>query len=187
MIAYIKGEIIAEKSNYIILKVNNIGYKVFTNVRSIKKSETVELFTYHHIREDMSDLYGFSSLPELELFELLLIVNGIGPKAALMIMSASNTDKIINSIVAEDLNFFTAISGIGKKVAAKIILELKPKISNEEGTGVIGKSEAQNEVVDALASLGYKRAEIIGVLPRVPAELTESEDQIRWLLKNLSK
>ncbi len=194
MISFLRGKIILEKPGFVVLDVGGVGYKVFTdlkvqisNLKIKEESGIIELFIYENIREDADDFYGFRTFEELELFEKLISVNGVGPKAGMLIMASASSDRIIASIVNEDLGFFTAISGIGKKVAAKIILDLKSKISGMDGSGVIGQTIEADEVVEALESLGYKRAEIVKMIPKVPAEIGDSEGKIRWLLKNLSK
>lgn len=192
MISYLRGSIKAEKTGFIILEVSGVGYKVYANVTPLRQGsagqeDQIELYIYENIREDTDDLYGFGTFEELELFEKLISVNGVGPKAGMLIMACASPERIIASIISEDLGFFTAISGIGKKVAAKIILELKSKISGMDGSGVIGQTDSGDEVVEALLSLGYKRAEIMQMSLKIPAEITDSEGKIRWLLKNLSK
>lgn len=192
MISYLKGKIVVEKPGFIIIDVGGVGYKVFMGQSGSpkvleSKSQDQEFFVYHNIREDISDLYGFKTFEELELFEKLISVNGVGPKAGMQIMAAAGPDKIVSAITSEDLNFFTAVPGIGKKVAAKIILDLKSKISGLDGSGVLSQTDGGDEVVEALISLGYKKPEIIKVLPKIPADITDSEGKIRWLLKNLSK
>lgn len=186
MIAYLKGKNIAFGGNYLILDVNNIGYKVYVAEKNIPKlGETVSLYTYNHIREDCSDLYGFERFNELELFEKLITVNGVGPKAALNILSSYMYEEIIQGIINENVLFFQSISGIGKKVATKIILELKSKISGiEAGELLSGNTE---ETLEALSVLGYKTNEIMKVIPHIPENLISSEDRVRWCLKNLSK
>lgn len=191
MIGFLRGEIEDCRYGVIYLNVNNVGYKV-NIVPDIKIDEPMvgkkaKVYIHEQIREDAHELYGFLNLQELELFTNLISVNGVGPKAGMQIMSVSDTEKIISAITNEDLSFFTAISGIGKKVAAKIILDLKSKISGLDGSGVIGQTDAGDELLEAMASLGYKKAEVIKILPKVPAEFLTTEDKIRWLLKNLSK
>jgi Holliday junction DNA helicase RuvA len=192
MISYLRGKIVVEKPGFMVLDVGGVGYKVFRNQSGSLKvqeseSQDLEFFVYQNIREDTSDLYGFASFEELELFEKLISVNGVGPKAGMQIMSAASPNRIIAAITNEDLSFFTAVPGIGKKVAAKIILELKSKLSGLDGSGVISQTDGGDEVVEALASLGYKPVEIIKLIPNLPAGIADSEGKIRWLLKNLHK
>lgn len=188
MLGYLKGKIDSTGAGVLYLDVNGVGYKIFvvpTEEYQIEKS--TKLYIHEHIREDAHDLYGFASFPELELFEKLISVNGVGPKAGLLIMSSAESQKIISAIVHEDISFFTALSGIGKKVAAKIILELKSKLSGIDGSGVIFSNQESSEVVDALLSLGYKKVEISQILSKIPTDVESSEDKIRWALKHISR
>ncbi len=192
MISYLKGRVVLFKWGLIILETRGVGYKVFVNPQiKIKNNivdtrEDVELYIYEHIREDADDFYGFLSYQELELFEKLISVNGVGPKAGLNIMSYAGTDKILHAIISDDMSFFTAISGIGKKVAAKIILDLKSKISSDKSINVIGKIDEADDLMDAMQSLGYKKSEIQGLVSKIPSDIISTEERVRWCLKNLS-
>lgn len=187
MISYLKGKIKISRPGFVILDIEGVGYKVFVVPQlEIAEKKEYELFIHHHIKEDASDLYGFLKFKELELFEKLLLVNGVGPKAAMTIISMAPTEKIIDAIVFEDSNFFQSAPGIGKKVAIKIILELKSKISNLKYSGSITGGQHQ-DIYDGLEMLGYKKVEIDKIINKLPKELKSSEDKIRWCLKNLSK
>jgi Holliday junction DNA helicase RuvA len=192
MISYLKGKVVLFRWGLIILDVNGVGYKVCVNPQiNIKNNiidtkEDVELFVYENIREDTDDLYGFLTYQELELFEKLISVNGVGPKAGINIMSSGKPEAIISAILSDNLGFFTAVSGIGKKAAAKIILELKSKIGG--GTDIeLGQFDQSNDVIDALEALGYKKQELTTILSKIPKEIVATEDKIRWCLKNLGK
>jgi Holliday junction DNA helicase RuvA len=189
MIAFLSGKIVLQKPAFLILDVNGIGYKVFTplNVGEIEENKELKLFIFENIREDCDDFYGFKTFPELELFQRLIAVNGVGPKAAMAILSNSSGDKIISAILSDDLSFFQSVPGIGKKVAAKIILDLKPKISSLSGEGVIGRMDEEDEVVEALVTLGYKKGEIASSLSGIPSSIIKTEEKIRWFLKNKKK
>jgi len=192
MISYLRGKIKLARFGLVIIDVNGVGYKVCVppqiglpeNIVDTQKE--CELFIHHHIKEDASDLYGFLTFQELELFEKLLSVNGVGPKAAMTIISMASTEKIIEAITIEDSNFFQSASGIGKKVAIKIILDLKSKISNLKYSGNINGGQHE-DIYDGLETLGYKKVEIDKIINKLPKELKTSEDKIRWMLKNLSK
>lgn len=182
MIAYLKGKIILSGRNSLILETGGIGYKIFCS----KKHEGKKEFYIHEvIREDCHDLYGFEKYDDLILFEKLISVNGIGPKAGLNIMSSASFEEIQNAIVSGNVDFFLSISGIGKKAAAKIILELKSKLSELKDTGILEKMDQSDEILDALLSLGYKKVEVARVLSRIPKEIVSSEEKIRWCLKNI--
>lgn len=188
MIGSLKGKISDIRLDHIYVDVNNVGYKVFIPLgqkESFKKSDKVKLYIFENIKEDRHDLYGFLELMELELFDKLISVNGVGPKAAMTIMSVSGYKQIINAISSEDVTFFTAIPGIGKKVASKIILDLKSKITGLELGDVISSSNDAEDLIDALISLGYKKQDIVKFIPKIPEDLTSTQDRIRWLLKNV--
>lgn len=185
MIASLTGKVIHRFENYIILDVGGVGYKVYCQP-SEAGSEHITLFTHHHIREDQQALYGFTSHDQLELFELLLTVNGVGPKAALSIMSSASADKIISSIAQGDASLFKTVSGIGQKVAAKIIVELKNKVGGIGELDLLGL-ETSNEVIDALEVLGYKKAEVAEVLRNMPADIVDTRSKVSWALKEIGK
>lgn len=193
MISYLKGKVVLVHWGFLIVSVGGVGYKIFVDPQIkiapniIDTQADIELFTYNHIREDVSDLYGFLSYQELELFEKLISVNGVGPKAGLNIMASAPIDRIIKAITSDDMSFFMAISGIGKKVAAKIILELKSKISTDKSINIIGKMDDSNDLEDTLEALGYKKSEISGLITNIPVELVKIEDKVKWCLKQLAK
>jgi len=188
VIGYLKGKVLSYRPGAIILDVVSVGYNIFVNInQTIKIGEEKSYFIYEHIREDIYDLYGFLQQNELNLFKNLISVSGIGPKAAMNIMSIADSEKIVKSIESEDLSFFVSIPGIGKKVAAKIILDLKSKISLLDSLGVIGRSAEGNNIAEALSALGYQRSEILQVIHKIPEDLKNDEEKIRWCLKNLAK
>jgi Holliday junction DNA helicase RuvA len=188
MIGYLKGKIIANRQGYIILSVGNVGYKINSSSKKILKTgDEIEQFMHHHIREEINDLYGFDTLDELELFQKLISVNGVGPKAGVAILSSAGADRITQAIVTGDTGFFTAVSGIGKKVAAKIILDLRSKISSIGDGLSLEEFDKNSDLVDALTSLGYKREEIARLITKIPVEISGVESQVKWCLKNLGK
>lgn len=189
MIAHLSGKILFHKDGFVILDVNGVGYKInIANKKELQDGEQANYFIHQHLREDSSDLYGFNSYEELSLFEQLISVNGVGPKVGMLIMSSAEANKIVRAILNEDLTFFQSISGIGKKVAARIILDLKSKITGIDSEGIIGNlGDNGNEVLDALQSLGYKSSEIMKLFPKIPTECLTTEDKVRWLLRNISK
>ena len=175
------------KPGLVVLNVSGVGYKIYISSKiELKTGETGEFYVYQYIREDRSDLYGFKTFKDLELFEKLISVNGVGPKAAMAIMTISETAKIISAISLEDITFFCSIPGIGKKVAAKIILDLKTKIDLLGEKSIISSYESSVDIIDALVSLGYKKAEIIKVVGTFPLNLKSDQDKIKWALKELS-
>lgn len=184
MIGYLKGQVILAKANYLILEVNNVGYKVYsTNPFAFTKN--AEMFIYEHTRENISDLYGFSKLKELEVFEKLLDVSGIGPKGALTICANLQPGELVNAIEQSDINVFKTVPGIGPKVASKIILELKNKIVGDELDGIF--SSAANDAIEAMKALGYKQQEIAPLLKAMPKEIQATKDILSYLMKNAGK
>jgi len=172
----------------VILDVSGVGYKINIIAKDgIKEGAPANYFIHEHIREELDDLYGFNSYEELSLFEQLISVNGVGPKVGMLILSSAETDRIAKAILNEDLTFFQSIPGIGKKVAAKIILDLRGKIVGIDGGGIIGHMDQNGEVFDALQSLGYKNAEVAKIFGKIPIECLTTEDKVRWLIRNIHK
>ncbi len=166
MIASIRGKILAKRFSQLIIDVQGLGYAVTVGKEALEKPEgsEMQLFTYHHIREDIDALFGFPSLHHLDMFEQLLTVQGVGPKVALSILDLASLEKLASAIVSKDDAFLSSVPGIGKKTAAKIILELSNKVS-----GTFTSSSTTNEpqtasVVDALMGLGYSMSDVRSVL-----------------------
>ena len=132
MISFLDGKIILKKDKFIILEVNSIGYKVFLSKLSLLKlpeiGETIKLFCFHNVKEDASDLYGFFTYDEMDFFEILMDIRGVGPKAALEISAVGPLDKIKDKMLSQDENIFAGIPGIGSKKPMTIILQLTGKI-----------------------------------------------------------
>jgi len=187
MIAYLSGKIILSRPGYVILNTGGIGYKVFVSNTDVADTEKCELFIYEHIREECDELFGFKDYDNLEMFIKLISVNGVGPRVAMTIMTVAKSEKIIEAIISENIAFFQAIPGIGKKVAAKIILELKSKVSGLEGSGVIGHIDEGDEITEALVSLGYRRGEAEKILAKLPSSAKTAEQKINWCLRNITK
>ncbi|MCU0680385.1 MAG: Holliday junction branch migration protein RuvA [Planctomycetes bacterium] len=190
MIAYLKGKIIAKTINYVILDTNNVGYQVFVNetvLNEVKSGREIELYIHEHIREDMDDLYGFKTLEELELFELLLSVSGVGPKSALGILVIASCSDIKESIIKGDAYLLTKVSGIGKKTAERVVLELKEKLSKLFGSISAEKQNLSGEEIDALVSLGYSLNEAREALKRVDKNIENSSQRIKEALKIIGR
>ena len=172
MIGHLTGSVIETVDSYLLLSVGGVGYKVFTTDASLRDASlSTELSFYTHlaVRETALDLYGFATRSELEFFELLIGISGIGPKVGLSILNAALPETLYTAVVNEDTSVLTKVSGIGKKNASKIILELKNKIDRFSGQfeGQATTSE-DIEVFEALEALGYN--------PRSVQELMKSED-----------
>ena len=188
MISRISGTIVENDGKSVVIETGGIGYRVFCIPRDIAKLRKGEhmLHTYQHVRENAIELYGFLSREEERMFEILITISGIGPKGALGILSAAPVDVLQRSIVAEDSSILTRISGIGKKTAEKIILELKDKFGTEWSM-LDGNVLEESEVVEALMGLGYSRDEVLGVLKAIPKEAGTTEEKMKEALKILGK
>ena len=189
MIAYLKGRIKYLALNWLILDVNGIGYKIYlkTENSKLKIDEILELFIYNHIREDRQELYGFLKMEELQMFELLISVNGVGPKMAMNILSQVGSDKLKSAIINGDSMIFTTISGVGKKIAAKIIIELKNKIGGLDDINLNQVMGGDNDLTDALCSLGYSKSEIFAFIKEIPENAKTTEEKVKWVLKKVKQ
>lgn len=185
MIGYLNGEIVFQKNGLVIININGVGYKVFIPKPKIKLSN-VKLFIHQHIKEDADDLYGFETTQELDFFELLLSVPGVGPKMAMNILRSGNVSAIKNAIAVSDPSSLTAISGVGQKLANKIIIELKAKISNTSAVDIAKLDAPSGELADALDALGLTQREIASIVPKIPDNARTTQEKISWALKYLT-
>ncbi len=188
MIARLRGKPVASTPEGLVLDVGGVGYLVAATPSAVKKAngaEEVVVETYLHVREDVLQLYGFAERAERELFIQLLSVNGVGPKVALAIVSGSPAEELRRAIVREDAARFTAIPGIGKKTAERIVLELKERLA-VAGIAPVGEAAAEldEHVVarDALVELGYTIADAERALATTDAEASP-EERVRQALR----
>ncbi|MDO9399817.1 MAG: Holliday junction branch migration protein RuvA [bacterium] len=190
MIIFLSGKIKNKGKDYIILETNNIGYKVFVSqifFAELEIDQVVDLYTHQYVREDALDLYGLRSLEELEFFELLISISGIGPKSALGVLSVAGIDDIKESIVSGDSALLTKVSGIGKRIAERVVLELRDKIDkidfvNKKTGKTIG---ANSDEIDGLLALGYSIFQARQALSAVDPKIIESGERIKQALRNL--
>lgn len=188
MIGSITGKIQHRGHNFVIIEASGVGYKVYVTpilLAAIKLGQNLSLVTMTYVREDQISLYGFETLPELEFFELLLTVSGVGPKSGLGIMSLSELDMIKSAIASGDAEVFTKVSGIGRKTAERVIVELKEKLKNQEG--VTTMATEHTDALDALIALGYSQQEARQALKNVPPNVLNLQDKIKFALKNLNR
>jgi len=191
MIAYLKGRVVWYQENKIIINTNGVGYLVeLTDYPKMPViGDVMELYVYTHVREDILALYGFRGMDERELFTRLLNVSGIGPKAALNILSTLDYNKLINAILTENIPLLKQVPGIGKKTAQRLILELKSKIDDLAiDTGRIHVTSHDEELYQALQSLGYHPNEIEEAVSNINLDNQDSiEDKIKEVLSYLGK
>lgn len=186
MISFLEGKIILKRDKFIIIEVAGIGYKVFLSRQTLLRlpeiGGPIKLFTFQNVKEEALDLYGFLTYDELDFFEVLNDIHGIGPKAALEISVLGPLDKIKDRILAQDEKIFEGIPGIGGKRASTIILELTGKIK------MLGsKKDSADEAENALTQLGFSRHQAKEALSRVPTNIKNSEERIKLALKNLGR
>lgn len=201
MYEYIRGQFQGISKDYTIIELNNIGYKIFTSGNTMsnmpKVGEEVLLYLEQIVREDFIGLYGFTTREELEMFKLLLSINGVGAKAALSLLSISTVNNLKYAIMMGDEKHITRAPGIGKKTAQRIILELKDKLKpdelvGEEGSLMEGINEENdysfniNETLGALVALGYTEKEAQKALEKVDKTLS-LESMIKESLKLLMR
>ena len=190
MIAHIVGEVSEKFLNSIIVDVHGVGYELGLSqidAEATNVGEKKKFYTYHAIRETSEDLYGFSSLMAKKIFEMLISVNGVGPKAAMAILSLAKPEEVRNAIANADVAFVSKASGVGKKSAERVIVDLKDKVGLPTKYGatevVATQSQPENdEALDALMALGFPLKEATDALSKVDVSLP-IEERIRLALK----
>lgn len=187
MISYVNGKIILKKDRFVVIEVSNVGYKVFLSQKTLSNlpqtPDNIKLFCFHNIKEEASDLYGFLNYDELEFFEILNDIRGVGPKAALEISALGSLAKIKDKILAQDDKIFAGIHGIGSKKAMTIILELTGKIRLLDGH----KKGSSDPAEDALTQLGFSRQQAKDALSRVDSKVQDMEERVKLALKSLGR
>lgn len=189
MLAKIKGTLEYLKDNYVVVDNGGLGYKIFLSAYSMGKvagQGQVELFLHTHVREDTLALYGFLTQEELDMFELLISISGIGPKAGLGILSIATPKTIRTAILNEDSSILTKVSGVGKKTAERVILELRNKVADMSGDE---KEEAvsDSDAIEALISMGYSVTDARDALKAVSPDVTDIGKRVGAALKSLGK
>ena len=192
MIAHLKGILTEKFDNSVIVDVNGVGYEVALSgidYENLNLDDEVKLYTYHHVREQAEELFGFTSLAAKRLFELLISVQGIGPKAGMAILSLAPAEEVRNAIANADSAYIAKASGVGKKSAERVIVDLHDKVGlptyygrkNEPQVAV--KPLESDEALDALMALGLTLADATKALEGIDVNLS-TEDRIRAALKN---
>ena len=201
MYAFIEGKVCEKNAGELILLAGGVGYQINCSMNTLAAApalgETMRCYTYLSVREDAMELYGFYSENELNCFQMLIGVSGVGPKAALSILSAATPESLAMSIITGDEKALTVAQGIGKKIAQRIILELKDKLAKGQlsadgesygGTGVtVIPENKSSEAAAALAVLGYSQSEIGVALKGIDVDALSLEDVIKQALKKMVK
>lgn len=189
MIAHVSGVLAEKILGSMVIDVGGVGYEVHVSALEYEAAtlgEPVKLYTYHHIREQDQNLFGFSSLSAKRLFELLIGVQGIGPKAALSILSLAPGEQIRNAVANGDVGFIQKASGIGKRSAERVIVDLKDKVGLPSGgyerAHAAATPTGQDDALDALMALGFNLAQASEALQNVDANLP-TEERVRQALK----
>ncbi len=188
MISKIEGIVWDIKDKFITVGIGGIGFKVFTTAETKEiyhKGKEISLNTHLVVKEDALDLYGFTTEEELSFFEMLISISGIGPKTALNVLSVSTITSLKRAISTNDISHLTKVSGIGKKVAEKIVLELKDKVESGDENDISLRDEL--DVVEALKALGYSQRESREALKEVEKNITKTGDRIKEALKILGR
>jgi Holliday junction DNA helicase RuvA len=199
MIASLIGQLQEKSENYAVINVQGVGYKVFLNNSTLSKlgsvGSVVEVRTFMDVKEDSLQLFGFAKKEEYELFTLLIGVKGVGPKGALQILDLAPVEELKEMIAEAQIKMLTQVSGIGKKTAERLVLELKDKVGYLAGSTVSGVGEGKNgelrantnDLVDALESLGFQPQEIRMAINSLDSSVSRLEDQVRMSLNFIQK
>lgn len=186
MYYYLKGEVVLKQDNFVVLDIGGVGYKLYTSglsQESVSVGDRVMFYTHVYVREDILDIYGFASKDELSMFLHLLSVSGVGPKAALAILSVVTPNRLVLAVMTGDAKTLTKASGVGAKMAQRVILELKDKLKNTEivpeelasGVAEVITDNSALEAVSALTVLGYSLNEAKKAVAEIDSTLSTEE------------
>ncbi|MBX4209408.1 Holliday junction branch migration protein RuvA [Candidatus Parcubacteria bacterium] len=188
MIAHIKGTVIHKEEKSMVVDVNGVGYKIFATSAVVEKAREggeTALWTHLAVREDAQTLFGFPVKDDLNFFELLISISGIGPKTALGILNVSSAANIRKAVSTGDTSHLTKVSGVGKKIADKIVLELKGKFGAESDSGISLRDEI--DALEALKALGYGHKEAREALKEIDPSIANAGERVKKALKALGK
>lgn len=189
MLYSLSGRVSLKKDNFFVLETGGIGFKVFTTAQILKNlpsaNSEVKIFTSFQVKENAFEVYGFLTERELNFFELLNGVNGVGPKSALNIMNVDAIERLIAAISEGKPDLLTKASGIGKKTAERVVLELEGKINQVGSRQITELMESDTDIVEALTNLGYKRNQAKEALSKVDSKITKLEERTKAALKIL--
>jgi Holliday junction DNA helicase RuvA len=183
MIAHVSGVVVEKFNSSVIVDVHGVGYEIAVALGDFEHAllnETVKFYTYHHIREQSQELFGFTSLAAKKLFEMLITVQGVGPKAALSILSLGDSEVVRNAIASSDSAYITKASGVGKRIAERVVVDLTDKVglairTNVSSTGTSYDLQYNDEALEALMALGYNLNDATRALEGISIELSTAE------------
>jgi Holliday junction DNA helicase RuvA len=190
MIAYIKGTVVQKTDKYLVITTSGVGYQIYVSTDILSKSamgDAMGLWTYLAVRENAMDLFGFETIDEKNFFELLLSVSGIGPRSALSILSIAPMETIKKAIGSGDTSYLTKVSGIGRKTAEKIVVELRDKLSALGHTDDTGSLRGESDVLEALQSLGYSLNDARNAVKEIPSAIVDTNARVKEALKILGR
>lgn len=183
MIAHLRGTVSEKFEGTVIIDVHGVGYEVAVAAHdfdALQLDDTVKIYTYHHVREQAEELFGFSSLMAKKLFELLISVQSVGPKAALAVLSLGSAEAVRNAIATSDIAYVQQANGVGKKTAERVVVDLRDKVGAPSTYGRVDNSEpvvatAEDEALEALMALGYTLADATKALSGIDTALSTSD------------
>lgn len=187
MLATINGKVSEAVSGGVIIEVAGLGYQVSvptTDLAALEVGKLTRLYLHHHLREDSDDLYGFLTLPSKYLFEQLLGVSGVGPKVALAVMSAASTEQLQSAIANGNNDILQGVAGVGKKMAARIVMELRTKVGLDAGDL---SGDPSSATFAALKQLGFSSEQAHSALSRISSGIKDEEQRLRLALQALAK
>ena len=192
MIARIEGKIITVSDKSLIVDVHGVGFRLYVPIDTIARNseragESISLLTHLNVKEDALDLYGFETGDELRFFEMLISVSGVGPKSALSIVSIGAIDSLKKAIASGDTGYLTKVSGIGKKTAERIVIELRDKLALLGHTAEYGELSGETDVIAVLEELGYSREDARRAVKEIPETITGTSARVKWALKILGQ
>ena len=189
MIYSLSGKLSAKKNGLIVIEVGGVGFKVVVGKNAMESlpdvGSLVKLFSHLYMREDGLELYGFISEEELSFFEKLISISGIGPKSALNILSIAKLDQLIAAINEGKVDLLTKASGVGKKTAERVVLELRGKLQSVSSEKIVKQMESDLDIEDALVGLGYARQQAKNAISKIDPKIKNLEDRIKEALKKI--
>ncbi len=191
MISCVEGKVIFKGERFVIIDAGGVGYRIFAGpdvLRKAKNKEQLKLWTHLHLREDTIELYGFLEYAELEFFQTLIQISGIGPKSGLGVLAVAPLDTLKRAIAAGETSYLTQVSGIGKKIAEKIILELRDKLGK---IGFAGEENVflkeEGDILQVLRTFGYSYSEARDAIKQLSPKIIGTQERVKEALKILGK